>query len=87
MTILPKFEKIILNQVYRRGQSVRRLRGLPWDQLRIDQSSMSVDASQARTIVILGQCTGLPVIVESVETEGPRDFLNGQVCHACQVSL
>jgi EAL domain-containing protein (putative c-di-GMP-specific phosphodiesterase class I) len=63
---------------------------MPLDQLKIDQSfvrdvlSDGHDAAIARTVINLGQSLELTVIAEGVETEGQRDFLASNGCHAFQ---
>ena len=70
--------------------SLSRLKRLPLDQLKIDRSFVSDvltdvrDASIARTIITLGRNLNLSVIAEGVETEGQRDFLECEGCHAYQ---
>jgi diguanylate cyclase (GGDEF)-like protein/PAS domain S-box-containing protein len=70
--------------------SLSHLKRLPLDQLKIDRTFVSdvltdvKDASIARTIITLGRNLNLSVIAEGVETEGQREFLEGEGCHAYQ---
>jgi EAL domain-containing protein (putative c-di-GMP-specific phosphodiesterase class I) len=70
--------------------SLSRLKHLPLDQLKIDQSFVRgvpgcvEDASIVSTIIALGRSLNLSVIAEGVETEGQRSFLENQGCFAYQ---
>ncbi|MDN3517297.1 PAS domain S-box protein [Aquisalimonas lutea] len=70
--------------------SLAYLKRLPLDVLKIDQSFVQdvlTDASDVaivQTIIALGQSLGLEVLAEGVETEGVRDFLTREGCHAFQ---
>jgi diguanylate cyclase (GGDEF)-like protein/PAS domain S-box-containing protein len=70
--------------------SLSYLKHLPLDQLKIDQSFVrdilvdSSDTAIARTIIALGQCRGLAVVAEGVETEAQRQVLVGLGCKAFQ---
>ena len=70
--------------------SLSRLKELPLDQLKIDQSFVqsvltnASDAAIAHTVMALGHSLGLHVIAEGVETAGQRDFLAGLGCNAFQ---
>ena len=70
--------------------SLSYLKLMPLDQLKIDQSFIrnimndANDAAIARMIIVLADSLKLEVIAEGVETEGQRDFLASQQCHAYQ---
>ena len=70
--------------------SLSYLKQMPFDQLKIDRSfvaDMLTDANDAAisgTIVALGQCIGLHVIAEGVETKAQQEFLGNLGCHAYQ---
>jgi EAL domain-containing protein (putative c-di-GMP-specific phosphodiesterase class I) len=70
--------------------SLSHLKRLPLDQLKVDRSFIidllisDKDASIARTIITLGRNLNLTVIAEGVETEGQRNFLEGEGCHLYQ---
>ena len=70
--------------------SLKLLKSLPLDQLKIDVSFVSHaltepdDAAIICTIVALGQTLGLTVIAEGVETQAQCDFLAQLGCHAFQ---
>nr|WP_165794868.1 EAL domain-containing protein [Solimicrobium silvestre] len=70
--------------------SLSYLKRLPVSQLKIDRSFVRDvltdpnDAIFARTIITLGQCLGLVVMAEGVETEEQRQFLFEHDCNAFQ---
>jgi diguanylate cyclase (GGDEF)-like protein/PAS domain S-box-containing protein len=70
--------------------SLSQLKGLPLDQLKIDQSFVSdvltsaSNASIVRTIITLGRSLNLTVIAEGVETKQQQQFLEEQGCYEYQ---
>lgn len=70
--------------------SLSRLKNLPLEQLKIDQSfvrdalSGPMDISILRTIIALGKNLNLRLVAEGVETEEQRSFLENEGCDAYQ---
>lgn len=70
--------------------SLTRLKELPIDELKIDQSfvrdilSDADSAAIAKSVIALADSLGLEVIAEGVECSGQRDMLRGMGCRAYQ---
>lgn len=70
--------------------SLARLRSLPADKLKFDQSFVNGlpgdphDVAMARCITAMGKIMGFSVLAEGVETPEQRDFLHDNGCHQAQ---